>query len=318
MAGELRMLGTRNVYGQVLLELGEERDDIVVLDADLAHSTQTALFGERFPDRFFNMGVAEMNMMGTAAGLAAAGKIAFASTFAVFATGRAWEAVRQSICLSNVDVKIVASHGGITTGPDGASHQMCEDFTIMRVLPNMKVCCPADGIECASMIRTIVDIPGPVYVRVSREKFPVIFPDDYIYRFGRSHVCREGGDITLIGTGYGVWQCLLAADELAKEGIEARVVNMSTIKPVDAEGLVAAAEETGAILTVEEHTVKGGMGSAVAEVVCQHKPVPMKIMGIPDVFGRSGSSIELMTFFNLTPEYIIREAKILLAKKAGK
>jgi len=164
MSGEIRMLGTRNAYGETLLELGAERDDIVVLDADLAHSTQTALFGERYPDRFFNMGIAEMNMMGTAAGLAAAGKIAFASTFAIFATGRAWEVVRQSICLSNLNVKIVASHGGITTGEDGASHQMIEDFTLMRVLPNMKVCCPADGIETASMIRTIVDVPGPTAI----------------------------------------------------------------------------------------------------------------------------------------------------------
>ena len=315
MAEELRVLGTRNVYGQTLVQLGEERDDIVVLDADLAHSTQTALFGDRFPERFFNMGVAEMNMMGTAAGLAASGKIAFASTFAIFATGRAWEAVRQSICLSNLNVKIVASHGGITTGEDGASHQMCEDFTIMRVLPNMKVCCPADGIECASMIRTIIDVPGPVYVRVSRAKFPVIFPDDYEFQFGKSHLCRDGDDLTLIGIGFGVWQCLQAAEQLAAEGIEARVLNMSTIKPIDVAGIVKAAVETGAILTVEEHTVKGGMGSAVAEVVTQHEPVPMKLMGVPDTFGRSGTPEELMAFFHLTPEYIIREAKTLLKRK---
>lgn len=315
MSGEIRMLGTRNVYGETLLELGAERDDIVVLDADLAHSTQTALFGERYPDRFFNMGIAEMNMMGTAAGLAAAGKIAFASTFAIFATGRAWEVVRQSICLSNLNVKIVASHGGITTGEDGASHQMIEDFTLMRVLPNMKVCCPADGIETASMIRTIVDVPGPVYVRVSRAKFPVIFDDGHQYRFGKAEVCREGGDITLAGVGYCVWQCLKAAEELAAEGIEARVLNISTLKPIDVDAIVHAAVETGAILTVEEHTVKGGMGSAVAEVVCQHVPVPMKIMGVPDTFGRSGSPSELMEYFHLTPEYIAREAKSLLKRK---
>jgi transketolase len=315
MSGEMKYLGTRNVYGQTLVELGEEREEIVVLDADLAHSTQTVLFAKRFPERFFNMGVAEMNMMGTAAGLAAAGKIAFASTFAIFATGRAWEAVRQSICLSNLNVKIVASHGGITTGEDGASHQMIEDFTLMRVLPNMKVCCPADGIETRAMIRTIVDVPGPVYVRVSRAKFPVILPDDYQYRFGRAQVCREGGDITLIGIGYMVYQCLLAAEELAHEGIEARVLNMSTIKPIDVDGIVKAGTETGAILTVEEHTVKGGMGGAVAEVVCQHAPVPMKIMGVPDTFGRSGTSEELMAFFHLTPEYIVREAKALLKRK---
>ena len=309
------MLGTRNVYGETLLELGEERDDIVVLDADLACSTQTAVFGKRFPDRFFNMGIAEMNMMGTAAGLAAAGKIAFASTFAVFATGRAWEAVRQSICLSNLDVKIVASHGGITTGEDGASHQMIEDFTLMRALPNMKVCCPADGIETSSMIRTIVDVPGPVYVRVSRSKFPVIYPDDHRFRFGKAHVCRDGGDLTLIGIGFGVWQCLQAAEELAREGIDARVVNLSTLKPIDVETIVRACVETGALLTVEEHTIKGGMGSAVAEVVCQHEPVPMKLMGVPDTFGRSGSPDELMAYFHLTPEYIVREARALLKRK---
>ena len=315
MSGEVKLLGTRNVYGQTLVELGEEREDIVVLDADLAHSTQTALFGEKFPDRFFNMGIAEMNMMGTAAGLAASGKIAFASTFAIFATGRAWEVVRQSICLSNLDVKIVASHGGITTGEDGASHQMIEDFTLMRVLPNMKVCCPADGIEARAMIRTIVDVPGPVYVRVSRAKFPILFPDDYQFRFGKAHVCREGRDITLIGIGYTVYQCLQAAEELAREGIQARVLNLSTIKPIDVDGIVKACVETGAILTIEEHTVKGGMGSAVAEVVCQNSPVPMKIMGVPDTFGRSGGPEELMAYFHLTPEYIVREAKILLKKK---
>ena len=315
MSGEVKLLGTRNVYGQTLVELGEEREDIVVLDADLAHSTQTALFGEKFPDRFFNMGIAEMNMMGTAAGLAASGKIAFASTFAIFATGRAWEVVRQSICLSNLDVKIVASHGGITTGEDGASHQMIEDFTLMRVLPNMKVCCPADGIETRSMIRTIIDVPGPVYVRVSRAKFPVLFPDDYQFRFGKVHVCREGGDITLVGIGYTVYQCLQAAEELAREGIQARVLNLSTIKPIDVEGIVKACVETGAILTIEEHTIKGGMGGAVAEVVCQHSPVPMKIMGVPDTFGRSGGPEELMVYFHLTPEYIVREAKVLLKKK---
>jgi len=316
MADEPRMLGTRNVYGQTLVELGEERDDIVVLDADLAHSTQTALFGERFPDRFFNMGVAEMNMMGTAAGLAAAGKVAFASTFAIFASGRAWEAIRQSICLSNVNVKIVASHGGITTGEDGASHQMCEDFSIMRALPGMKVCCPADGIETAGMIRTIVDVPGPVYVRVSRTKFPVIFDDDYVFRFGKAHTCRDGGDVTLIGVGFCVWQCLRAADELAAEGIDARVLNLSTIKPIDAAAIVRAADETGAIVTVEEHTTQGGMGGAVAEVVAQQRPVPMKIMGVPDTFGRSGAPEHLMTYFHLTPEYIVREVKTLLKKKA--
>jgi len=315
VSGEVKLLGTRNVYGQTLVELGEEREDIVVLDADLAHSTQTALFGEKFPDRFFNMGIAEMNMMGTAAGLAASGKIAFASTFAIFATGRAWEVVRQSICLSNLDVKIVASHGGITTGEDGASHQMIEDFTLMRVLPNMKVCCPADGIETRSMIRTIIDVPGPVYVRVSRAKFPVLFPDDYQFRFGKVHVCREGGDITLVGIGYTVYQCLQAAEELAREGIQARVLNLSTIKPIDVDGIVKACVETGALLTIEEHTIKGGMGGAVAEVVCQHSPVPMKIMGVPDTFGRSGGPEELMVYFHLTPEYIVREAKILLKKK---
>jgi len=315
VSGEVKLLGTRNVYGQTLVELGGEREEIVVLDADLAHSTQTALFGDKFPDRFFNMGIAEMNMMGTAAGLAASGKIAFASTFAIFATGRAWEVVRQSICLSNLDVKIVASHGGITTGEDGASHQMIEDFTLMRVLPNMKVCCPADGIETRSMIRTIIDVPGPVYVRVSRAKFPVLFPDDYQFRFGKVHVCREGGDITLVGIGYTVYQCLQAAEELAREGIQARVLNLSTIKPIDVDGIVKACVETGALLTIEEHTIKGGMGGAVAEVVCQHSPVPMKIMGVPDTFGRSGGPEELMVYFHLTPEYIVREAKILLKKK---
>ena len=315
MSGEVKLLGTRNVYGQTLVELGGEREEIVVLDADLAHSTQTALFGDKFPDRFFNMGIAEMNMMGTAAGLAASGKIAFASTFAIFATGRAWEVVRQSICLSNLDVKIVASHGGITTGEDGASHQMIEDFTLMRVLPNMQVCCPADGIETRSMIRTIIDVPGPVYVRVSRAKFPVLFPDDYQFRFGKVHVCREGGDITLVGIGYTVYQCLQAAEELAREGIQARVLNLSTIKPIDVDGIVKACVETGALLTIEEHTIKGGMGGAVAEVVCQHSPVPMKIMGVPDTFGRSGGPEELMVYFHLTPEYIVREAKILLKKK---
>ena len=247
----------RKVYGETLAELGERNKDIVVLDADLSGSTKTSIFGKKFPDRFFNMGVAEQNMIGTAAGLAAVGKIAFASTFAVFATGRAWEQIRYSVCYNKLNVKIVSSHAGITVGPDGGSHQTGEDIAIMRALPNMRVLVPGDGTEMREMIKAIVDIPGPFYVRGSRVKFPSIMSEDYRFQLGKGIILREGSDVSLIGTGLMVAKCLEAADALNQEGISARVVNISSIKPLDEQLLIDCAQHTKGIVTAEEHSIIG-------------------------------------------------------------
>lgn len=308
-------LAVRNEYGKILAELGEKNTDIVVLDADLSGSTKTSVFAKKFPDRFFNMGIAEQNMMAVAAGLAAVGKIPFASTFAIFAAGRAFEQVRQSIAYSSVNVKIVASHAGITVGPDGGSHQAVEDIGLMRLLPNMVVVCPADGIEMRRIIETIVEYRGPVYVRGSRTKFPTIYNDDYRFEIGRGDLLQDGDDLTLIGCGLMVSLCLEAAEELSREGINARVINMSSIKPLDYDLVLAAARETGAILTAEEHLVTGGLGGAVCEVLAGEYPVPVKRIGIQDKFGLSGEAEELLVHFGLTAEKIVSGARELLSQK---
>ncbi len=302
----------RKVYGETLAQLGEQNRDIVVLDADLSGSTKTSIFAEKFPDRFFNMGVAEQNMMSTAAGLAAAGKIAFASTFAVFASGRAWEQIRYNVCYNKLNVKIVASHAGITVGPDGGSHQTGEDIAIMRALPNMRVLVPADGNEMREMIRAIVKIPGPFYVRGSRVKFPFIMGDDYRFELGKGIILREGSDVTLIGTGLMVSKCLEAAEKLHQEGISARVVNISTVKPLDEELLVSCAAKTSGIVTVEEHSIIGGLGSAVAEILSEKCPTFVQRVGLRDVFGMSGDADNLLEHFGLTPSSIVAAAKTVL------
>lgn len=305
---------TRVEYGKVLAELGAEYPDIVVLDADLSGSTQTARFAKIFKDRFFNIGISEQDMMGTAAGLALGGKIPFASTFAIFATGRAWEQIRQTIAYCNLNVKIVASHGGITVGEDGGSHQSIEDLALMRVLPNMVVLAPADGPETRAMVRWAVSYQGPVYIRTSRIPFPVIHDDNYTFQLGRGQILREGDDVTLAGIGLMVHQCLAAADILAKKGISARVLNLSCLKPLDWELVVDSARRTGCLVTAEEHSVTGGLGSAVSEVLTEFYPAPLRRVGLRDTFGMSGKPEELLKHFGLTAEDIARAAAAMAGK----
>jgi len=306
----------REAYGRTLIELGRENKDIVVLDADLSGSTKTQMFAREFPERFFNMGIAEQDMIGTAAGLAAAGKIPFASTFAIFATGRAWEQIRQSVAYAGLNVKIVASHGGITVGDDGGSHQAIEDVGLMRILPNMTVIVPADAIEMAQVIRTIAYSHGPVYVRGSRIDFPVIYKDkNYQFQIGKGDILREGNDLTIVAMGLMVHFALEAASILSLEGIEARVINMSSVKPIDKELIIDSARKTGVILTVEEHLTIGGLGSAVCEVVAEDYPVLVRRMGIKDRFGISGKPDKLLSYFHLTPKDIVEEAKQVLNGK---
>ena len=295
-----------------MAELGEIYPEIVVLDADLSGSTKTSLFAKKFPDRFFNMGVAEQNMMGTAAGLAASGKTVFASTFAIFASGRAWEQVRYNIVYNKLNVKIVASHGGVTVGEDGGSHQSAEDIAIMRVLPGMMVIVPVDGKEMKEVIRTIVKIPGPFYVRSSRIKFPLILEEDYKFELGKGRIIREGKDVSLIGCGLMVSQCLEAAESLAKEGISARVVNLSTIKPIDEALLIDCAIKTNGIVTTEEHSIIGGLGSAVTEIVSEKFPTLIYRVGVPDKFGISGSSTDLLEYLGLQPKKIMEAAQQII------
>jgi len=306
------LVGTREVYGETLAQLGEDNKDIVVLDADLSSSTKTSIFAKRFPDRFFNMGVAEQNMMGTAAGLASCGKIVFASTFAIFATGRCWEQIRYSIAFNKLNVKIVATHGGITVGPDGGSHQCAEDIALMRVLPHMRVVVPMDAKEMQEVIKTITALPGPFYVRSSRIKFPLILGDDYVFTLGKGTILREGSDVSLIGTGIMVSQCLEAAEILSREGISARVVNISTIKPIDQELLIDCASTTEGIVVAEEHSVIGGLGSAVSEVLSAKCPTHIYRIGIQDAFGLSGDADELLEYFGLQPSKIAEAARKLL------
>ena len=260
------LLGTRNVYGEVLAELGEKHKNIVVLNADLSGSTKTEIFHKKFPHRFFNMGIAEQDMIGTAAGLATTGKIPFVSTFAIFAVGKPWEQIRQSIANPGLNVKIVSTHGGITVGEDGASHQCMEDIGLMRILPNMTVIIPADGIETGKAVKAIVEHQGPVYMRLSRMRFPVIFDESYNFKISKGAVIRKGKDVTIFATGLMVSQSLKAVEQLEGEGISTQLINISTIKPIDQELIIKASRATGAVVTAEEHYIIGGLGSAVAEV----------------------------------------------------
>ena len=309
------MIATRDAYGEALAELGETNKDVVVLDADLSGSTKTAIFAKKFPERFFNMGIAEQNMMGTAAGLAASGKVPFASTFAIFATGRAWEQVRQSIAYPKLNVKIVATHAGITVGEDGASHQSVEDIAVMRVIPNMTVIVPADGVETKKAIREIVRYKGPVYVRLSRGKSPVVLDDSYSFEIGKGVVLKDGTDVSLLACGVMVYKALQAADILGKEGISARVINISSIKPIDADLIIRAARETGCVVTAEEHSIIGGLGGAVAETLAENCPIPVKRVGIEDKFGTSGDADLLMELYGLTADNIARAAREVIKRK---
>lgn len=309
---ERKATATRDAYGSALLEVGKKMENIVVLDADLSGSTKTGKFAKAFPERFFNIGIAEQNMVGIAGGISLTGKIAFASTFAMFETGRAWEQVRQTVCYSNLNVKLVATHGGLTVGEDGASHQALEDVALMRVLPNMIVIVPADGIETEQVIRTIASHYGPVYVRLGRVKVPVVMPEDYIFQIGKAYAFHIGKDANIIAAGIMVSAALEAREMLKDEGIDAGVINMSTVKPLDEDMLLKAAEASSLIVTAEEHSIIGGLGGAVSEFLSERKPVKVKRIGVRDEFGRSGKPDELLKFYGLTAEDIARSIQTSL------
>lgn len=303
---------TRESYGMALVDLGRENENIVVLDADLSKSTKTADFKKLYSDRFFNVGIAEQNLMGMAAGLSNVGFVPFASTFAVFATGRAFEIIRNSICYPKANVKIAATHAGITVGEDGGSHQSIEDIALMNSLPNMTVIVPADHREAMQATKAAAEIYGPVYLRYGRCNTEEIFDDNYKFEIGKGVEVKKGNDITVIATGMMVAKALGAAKELEEDGISVRVINMSTIKPIDREIIVKAAKETKAIITAEEHSIIGGLGAMVSSVVCDECPTRVRMIGIKDVFGQSGNPDELMKKYNLTSEAIIKEVKRLL------
>jgi transketolase len=310
------LASTRDAYGKTLVELGKINKDIVVMDADLSVSTKTSMFAKEFPDRFFDMGVAEQDMISTAAGLAACGKIVFASTFAVFGSGRAWDQVRVSMAYTRLNVKLVVTHGGITTGEDGATHQANEDLAIMRAIPNMTVIVPADAVETVHVIRNLVKEYGPSYVRLSRLSTPIVHGNsNYDFRIGKGVIMKPGDDITIIAAGIMVYQSMLASEQLSKEGISARVVNIHTIKPLDRELIIRCAQETKAIVTAEEHSIIGGLGSAVAEVLAENMPVPMSRVGVKDMFGESGKPEDLLEKYGLTSKDIISAVKSVIKRK---
>jgi transketolase len=309
------MKATRDAYGEILVRLGEENNDIVVLDADLSGSTKTAAFAKKFPERFFNMGIAEANMVGTAAGLAAVGKIPFVSTFAIFAAGRAWEQIRQSVAYPKANVKIVPTHGGVTVGEDGGSHQSVEDIAIMRAIPNMTVIVPADAEETKGAVEAAAAFKGPVYIRLGRNKVPRVFDDGHRFQMGKGCEVAPGSDLTFVTTGIMTAQALKAAALLSSEGISARVVHIGTVKPLDQEIILKSARETGALVTAEEHSVIGGLGSAVSELLAERQPTPLIRVGIHDRFGTSGKAEELLKYFGLMAEDLVEAARSVLARK---
>ena len=307
---------TRDAYGKALVELGGINDKIVVLDADLAAATKTGMFKKAFPDRFFDSGIAESNMMGVAAGLATTGYTVFASTFAMFAAGRAYEQVRNSIAYPHLNVKIGATHAGISVGEDGASHQCCVDIALMRVIPGMVIINPADDIEARAAVFAAAEYEGPVYMRFGRLAVPRIFDESYKFELGKAVTLREGGDVTIIATGLMVNEAIEAAKALADEGISAEVINIHTIKPLDKEAVIRSAAKTGAVVTAEEHSIIGGLGGAVAEALCESgKPVPVVRLGVNDVFGRSGPAVELLHIYGLDAQNIVAKAKQAIALK---
>jgi len=309
-----RMEGTRDAYGKTLARLGHEDPRIVVLTADLAGSTKTSVFAAEHPDRFFDMGVAEANMIGTAAGLAMSGYRPFVSTFAVFATGKVWEQIRQVVAYPKVPVRIVATHAGLTVGEDGASHQMLEDISNMRVLPNMRVLVPADAIEAEAATRFAASCDdGPIYVRLARAAFPVIHRDMVPFELGTAEILAEGCDVTFVACGVMVSVALEARGRLAEDGISAEVLNASTIKPIDAEAIVASAAKTGAVVTAEEHQIIGGLGSAVCEVLSEHRPTRVVRVGVDDRFGQSGAADVLLSHYGLDADGLVAAANQVLA-----
>lgn len=305
-------MATRQAYGKTLIKLGEQYPNLVVMDADLSKSTQTAEFSKTYPDRFFNMGIAEQNLYASAAGLALSGKVVCASTFAMFAAGRAFEIIRNSIGYTKANVKICATHAGITVGEDGASHQTFEDIALMRTIPGMTVINPSDGVSADKLLQQAVAMNGPCYIRLGRAAVPVFYGEDDIITMGKGNTVKDGKDVSIIATGIMVNEAVTAAEKLAAEGIEARVIDIHTIKPLDEEIIIKAAEETGAIVTAEEHSVLGGLGSAVAEVVVKNAPVKMAMVGQKDTYGESGKPDELKKKYEMTAEDIVSAVKSVL------
>ena len=307
---EVKKIATRESYGNALIELGKEHDDIVVLDADLAGATKTGMFKKAFPDRFFDCGIAEANMMGIAAGLSTTGKVPFASSFAMFAAGRAFEQVRNSIGYPHLNVKICATHAGISVGEDGATHQCNEDIALMRTIPGMTVINPSDDVEAKAAVKAAYEMEGPVYIRLGRLAVPVINDrEDYTFEIGKGSVLREGKDVTIVATGLCVASAVEAAEKLAADGIDAKVINIHTIKPLDEDLIVAAAKETGKVVTVEEHSVIGGLGSAVCDCLSEKCPTPVKKIGVNDVFGESGPAVKLLEKYGLDGEGVYQSVK---------
>ncbi len=312
---EVKTIATRVSYGEALVELGKVRNDFLVMDADLAAATQTGRFKKAFPDRFYDCGIAEQNMMGIAAGIASTGKKIFVSSFAMFAAGRAFEQVRNSIGYPHLNVIIGATHAGISVGEDGATHQCCEDIALMRTIPGMTIISPADDTEAKQAVYAALNIDGPVYMRFGRLAVPVIFGDDYKFEVGKGVQLKDGNDVTVIATGLMVNEALQAHEILKEQGISARIINMATIKPIDKDIILKAAKETGAIVTAEEHSVVGGLGSAVSEVVCENYPVPVVKLGVYDVFGHSGPAPKLLDEFGLRAVNIADKVKQAIALK---
>ena len=311
---DVKKMATRDGYGKALVALGEAHDDIVVLDADLAGSTKTGMFAKVFPDRHFNCGIAEADMMSVAAGLAASGFTPFASSFAMFASGRAFEQIRNSIGYPALNVKIGASHGGMSVGEDGASHQCCEDFALMRSIPGMVVICPADGVEAEAATKAAYAYKGPVYLRMGRLAVPVFHEDGFEFQIGKGEVMRDGDDIAIIANGLMVYEAIKAGETLAKEGINARIINMSTVKPLDEELVLKAAKECGKIITCEEHSVIGGLGEAVCSFLSENYPTPVRRIGVNDQFGFSAPAAEVLEAFGLCESNIVNTAKEFLGK----
>lgn len=306
---------TREAYGNALARIGKNNTNIIVLDADLSKSTKTDTFKKECPDRFFNVGIAEQNLISVGAGLAAAGKIPFVSSFAMFATGRAFEQIRNAVCYPKLNVKVCATHAGITVGEDGATHQSLEDIACMRVLPNMTVVVPADEKETNAVIEWAAAYEGPVYVRLGRAGVDDVSPEEYTFTPGKSTQLIDGSDVTIIACGALVGPAVAASKALQNNGISARVINMASIKPIDVDAIVKAASETGAIVTAEEHNILGGLGSVVAEVIVAHKPVPVEFVGVQDTFGESGTPTELMRKYGLTTDDIVNAVNRVVARK---
>ena len=311
---DVKKIATRDSYGNALVELGKMHENIVVLDADLAGATKSGTFKKTFPDRHFNCGIAECNMVGVGAGLSTMGLVPFVSTFAMFAAGRAYEQVRNTIGYPHLNVKICATHGGISVGEDGASHQCCEDFGLMRTIPGMTVMCPSDDVEARKMVHAAYEMEGPVYIRFGRAATPVYHDENFSFTVGKGEVLQDGTDVAIIATGILVPEAIEAGKRLAAEGIKARIINMATIKPLDEELMIRAAKECGRIVTVEEHNILGGLGEAVAAVVAEHVPVPVHRIGVRDEFGHSGPATELLKQFGLTADEIVAQTKTIVGK----